>query len=555
MVIDELSSCLKACEELNYEQHQIQCQLFDGFRQRAWPVLSDPQCEWSPPAEQVRRKMWRLLRDLCHTPRAWTGSLSENLGYEKTSLVDIIVANFGEDHSGNAAQLVKTWDSLVNQANGVGPLRQLLSERIMELRGQLSDFRILATKSQQLFYTPILEELELEGGDVFCTASNLKRQKPFDALVTCGPFRENDFVFTAPRYGTIVNARWEADKDFNEFPKYLTNENRTGEEPQFPKQFPVRINEVTAKWPFNFSFQSSESVASDWSYDDFEQIYIPRNRRRSRLVKTRGGERGDLGHGKTRLRRQDSKHVQFTFFNDATLVLPFDQQDKPPVVLTIDPESDTEIQKRRPRESLLDNFEAEDDFLKPGMLIVIEPPADEELVDAASETRQTKHVHLPRWKKKVRETLAAHKEANRSVKFAMQLAGLDKEYRDVEGRLRDWCKYDPNKTLSPGTLDVFKKIVFEFAGYEKWEAAWEEVNCMWNESISVGLTERSNISQYLIASVERNFNEILSNPQTLLNVEGFSSEVIILELAEIAFISESQVRKSQIKRVIGLDLE
>ena len=161
---------------------------------------------------------------------------------------------------------------------------------IRELRDDLRDFRILCTKKQQQFYEPILRELELNGSRVFCTAALLKMEPCFSCLVTCGPFREHDFLFTSPRYDTILNIRWQSDQDIAGFPEYLTLRHRLENEPQFPDDFPVRVFRTDDERTFIIPAPPMTVThdANEWSYQDFEQIFLPRNRRFKRLKRQRG---------------------------------------------------------------------------------------------------------------------------------------------------------------------------------------------------------------------------------------------------------------------------
>ena len=387
----------------------------------------------------------------------------------------------------------------------------------------------------------------------------MKQQKPFACLVTCGPFRDNDFVFTAPRYDTILNVRWASDDDVIGFPDYLTIRDRSEDEARFPDDFPVRITEAVFERKFTYNLETTPvEMAGDWSYHEFEQIYIPRSRRRTRFSKQRGVDHGsdssEVLAGSCSTGKPIARYSNLVFYNGATLVQPFDQLNKPRLMLSIDPETDSDIKKRRPRDPLKEP-EGDDDWLEPGMFVIVQPNASDDLAAAATTDRQIDVVHLPRWKAQLREKLAALREAGRSVKFAMQQVGLDEEYRDISVSLRWWSKYELNKTHAPGKVDAFKKLVCDFVGYADWTAAWEELNNIWNESISVGLTRESNIDKYLIASVRQHIDKILDSPQTFLDVQGFSSKVLVIEVAEIQFLTDKQVDREDLDRIVGLEVE
>ena len=560
-MIDNLSSCLSACQNLAYDSIHVKSDLLDSFRLTAWQIISDPQCQWSPQCESVRRKLWRLIHSLATTPRCIVGTLGESLEFGDGQFTNAVEQSFGADQLDNANRLDRLWVLMVQ--NDAGSLRQVFRDQVRLLRDSLIDFRVLARPKLRPAYASILEELELKAQSTFCSASEIKKQSPFDCLITCGPFRENDFLFTAPRYSRILNIRWRGDEDFGDFPNFLTIRNQSEDDPQFPDDFPVNVSTNVDVHEIEFAFPPQKiKTDGSWSYHDFEEIYIPRRNRANRLLRRRGNPNGsgesasNSSSNTSASETERPEYSKISFFNGAYLIQDFDQQKKPRHVLSIDPEGDLEIKKRRPFASnaKLDG-EFEDDFLKAGMLAVIKPPASSELQDAASEDSSLDIYHLPKWKSGLREKLQALRDSGQSVKFAMQRIGLDQQYANIEGALQRWSEYVPGRTASPGSFDVFEKLLRDFIEYDKWEAAWDELNGIWNESISVGLTSNSNIGKYLIASVEKHLDEILAGPFYTLPVEGFKNDVLVLEIQDIQLLSRNQIYQTEVNKIVGLDFD
>jgi len=557
MVIDETSQCLSACNELSYTVFQLECELFDRFRNAAWPILSDPECETSPPANSIRRKLWKLILDLCQTPRGWNRTLNENLEYFDSDFSTLVETHFGETQKHNATVLQSIWDSMVEQVSNGGPIQQTISNQISILRDNVEDFRIVATRNEKPHYEPLLRELDLVGADIFCTPSNIKKQRRFSCLITTGPFREADFIFTAPRYDSIINVRWNSDQDIVGFPDYLTNRPRDSNEPKFPDDFPVQVTDKYMKESFSFAVPQIPIEHDEWSFDNFEQIYVSRQKRQNRMFRT-GRTLVDPKQDQVispSANACDKKFVKLTFFNGATILMTFDQQNKPPLLQTIDPEVSTEIVRRRPVECFSSVDELPADGLFPGMLVIIEPSADIELKSNFVQSRELEKIHLPRWKQALRTKLEEVREQRLSIGIIMGKLGLDQQYRDIGSSLKRWSTYVEGKTNASINANVFKKVVSEFAGYEQWEKAWEEINNIWNDSISAGLIKSSKIDRYLVHSVKEQIDDVVDNQMTLLDVQGFLDKVVVIEVAEIAFLTAEQIDDSLLDQIVGLILE
>ena len=550
---DELSACLRACADLTYQSIHIECAMFDSFRRLAWAIMRDPQCQWSPQCETIRRKLWRTVYALSCTPQRWEAPLSELLGVGQRDFAKIVEDFFGREQSSNARQLNDIWEAMCGAAVGGGPIHSVIAETIESLRDEMADFRIVAQKKEHATYKRILTRLELSNAELCCTPSMIKYEPPFDCLVSSGPFRQDDFLLTAPRYKRLINIRWKGDEDFGDFPNYITSRSRAEDEPAFPQDFPVNVtaHEVNRKIEIPIPIVSVNTTGSEWSYHDFERLYIPRKKRTNRLMRKRGvaevtpkwtpGDRTTL-------------YTKLVFFDDSYLIQDFDQQGKPRFQLSIDPESGLEVTKRRP--SALENEIGSDEgTLQPGMLVIIEPHATTRLSEAASDDRMFDAVHLPRWKKRLRERVASLRAKNQSILFAMQAAGLAGRYKNIENAVDRWCSESTQPPEAPGDVDNFKKLVGEFLSYDDWQAAWEEVEFIRGTNKGIGISRESRIDRYLAASVKSKLDEILGNQVTLLSVEGFDADVVIIELSDIQFLSEDHVARSELDRITGLSFE
>ena len=74
-------------------------------------------------------------------------------------------------------------------------------------------------------------------------------------------------------------------------------------------------------------------------------------------------------------------------------------------------------------------------------------------------------------------------------------------------------------------------------------------------SISQGLISNSNIDQYLKTSVEHKFAEIVDSPKSILEVEGFENEVVVIEVSEMVFLTEPQVGEFPVGKYCATDEE
>ena len=553
MVKDELSACLEACCELSYELIQIRCEAFDAFRKTAWLIMRDPQCQWSPQCEAIRRKLWRAVFSLSCVPSRWQGELTELLGIGQNEFTTIVKQIFGEEQATNAETLVRLWDTMSSRFDNEGPIGSVLTTAIGSMRDDLVDFRIVSQKKHHIGYSKILTNLELDEANICCTPSMVKHESPFDCLITCGPFRQDDFLFTSPRYKKILNIRWEGDTDFSDFPNFIAGRNRTDEEEKFPPDFPAIVFEQKSVVEFEFPVVASKEIQeSGWSYHEFEQIYIPRRKRVSRILRANRGHDASAEDNRDRSQTPSDREVHYsklTFFNESYLIESFDQQGKPRLQLSIDPESDLKIKKRRP------GFGSDDDFLHPGMLVIVEPHASERLSKAASDDQSYAPVHLPKWKQKLREHVNSLRRQNQSIKFKMQLVGLSEKYSDIENAVNRWCSHGMQPPEAPGDFDCFKRLVCDFLEYEEWELAWDEVEFIRGSNKGIGISRESNIDRYLVESVKNRINEVLGNQVTRLPVKGFDSDVIIIELDDFHFLNEEQIHKSEVNKIIGLDEE
>lgn len=552
-MVDTLSQCLKSCRKLKYHCVGFECDLFEQFRKTAFRIIQSAELEMSPQGLTIKRCLWDLLKRLSESPVRWEGPLSEFLGFEENQFIAVIERSLGSDIAVQARQLETLWNSMVSSKGG-SPLRKYLASQVKSLRDRVKDFRILTTGRYRPTYMEILEELELNGADVFCTVNTLKRLAPFSTLITCGPFRENDLIFTAPRYEQILNVRWDSDEDIAGFPEYLSFDFQDDSEGMFPNDFPCRVEEDLDIFTIELPFLPELKTVEDWSFHEFEEIYIKRRRRYRGY--TGGSDRGveDQKNGRTTLDKRNSSFTKITFFDGSFVIFPFDQQSKPPLLFSIDSESDVEIKKRRPFDPSL-QLVNEDERLTPGMLVVLEPDASESLVGAAFQKSEVVPIHLRKWKAMLAEKLNSINDSGNSIKFAMQVAGLTSKYKNITNTVRWWSRYKPGRINAPEDESSFKKLLHDFVQYPEWEKAWFEVKSLRGASISQGLISNSNIDQYLKTSVENQFAEILDCPKTILEVDGFDNDVVIIEVADVVYLPEEEVHKSQIDKYFPTDDE
>ena len=152
----------------------------------------------------------------------------------------------------------------------------------------------------------------------------------------------------------------------------------------------------------------------------------------------------------------------------------FDQQRKPPLLFSIDPEGDSEVKKRRPATPSCffeaDEREEADDCIRPGMLVIIEPHASEQLAEKATAYLDMKIIHLHLWKQKLREKLRELKDAGKSVRFALRNTNLVGDYVNIESTVHYWSQRRGEAAQAPQSYENFRQLVSEFLQYDAWEA-------------------------------------------------------------------------------------
>ncbi|HCO27056.1 MAG: hypothetical protein CME31_22470 [Gimesia sp.] len=550
---DLLSLCLKSCEKLEYEKTAIECDLFEEFRKTAFRIIQSAEMEISPQGSTIKRYLWKLIRRLSESPFAWKNTLSEVMGYQTDEFLKSIEYYLGNEVLVHANKLNDLWGKMVSLTGAQNPLAKYIFEEIELLRDEVIDFRILAIGPYRPDYLPFLEQLELDGADLFCTVNTLKKSQPFSTLITCGPFRDNDPVFTSPRYNRIVNVRWSVDKDISGFPEYLSEEVFEDTDSMFPSDFPCRVFQTEYLSKVDLQYQPEVEFGDDWSFDAFEEVYIKRRKR------YRGYSAGNFTDSITfnpeaDNKRQASSHSfsKLVFFDGSYVIFPFDQQNKPPFLFSIDPETDFEIKKRRPYDSTSQPVD-EVDKLQPGMLVIVEPDASEALAGSAFKESKKEPLHLRYWKEVVKEGIENLMTNGISIKNAMQRLKIDPYYENIEGAVKRWSKFRPGRIDSPYDLKTFKILLTEFVQYPEWEKAWLEILSLRGASISRGLIANSTIDQYLVKSVEKNSQTVLDNPKTILNVKGFDAEVIVIEVADMISLSEEDIEGLNINKYYQTD--
>jgi len=541
---DTLSRCLDACANLDYQQIGFDCDVLEQFRRTAFEIIRSATMEDSHQGQTIKRCLWDLLKRVSESPSEWEGSLSDTLAFDDGQFVEIIRRNLGEDIATQAVKLESLWDSMV-QAQGGNPVRKYIASIIKGHRNRVDDFRILTTAKFRPSFKSILEELELDGADVFCTSNTLKKCEPFTTLITCGPFRENDLIFTAPRYSKLLNVRWASDADIAGFPEYVAFDfsNNDADE-RFPSSFPVKVDSEIDIYPVEVPYRPELKTLTDWSFDEFEEVFIMRRRRYRGYLGGLGRNGNEESTGEDQGKRDASKaqaeFVKVVFFDGSYVIFPFDQQRKPPLLFSIDRESDFEIKKRRPVDLLLPRPDGDDEGLEAGMLVVLEPNASESLVGSAFKNSNIQPIHLRKWKAALKEKLDSLRAERVSSLFEMQRIGLTAKYKNIQDTVRWWSRYKPGRINSPEDEATFKTLVGEYVGYEHWKEAWFEIKSLRGASISQGLISNSNINQYLKTSVENQFAEIVDRPKSILEVKGFENEVVVIEVAETVFLTESK---------------
>ena len=557
---DTLSLCLKACSKLDYQQIGFDCEILEQFRKTAFEIVRNATMENSHQGQTIKRCLWDLIKRVSESPMEWEGTISEVLAFEENQFVDVIRRNLGNDIGIQAEKLEDLWTSMV-ESHGGNPVRKYIASIIKGHRNKVDDFRILTTGKYRPSFKSILEELELDGADVFCTSNTLKKCTPFATLITCGPFRENDLVFTAPRYTRLLNVRWSSDNDISGFPEHITFDfNGEDSNERFPSTFPVNVQPEIDEYPVEIPFRPELKTLVGWSFDEFEEVFIKRRRRyrgylggqdRNQIggLENEPGKSGGSGGG-----NRKAEYVKVSFFDGSFVNFPFDQQRKPPLLFSIDRESDFEIRKRRPVDSLLPELEGEDG-LEPGMLVVLEPDASESLIDSAFDESNIQPSHLKKWKTALKERLEQSDSQGLSVRFEMQRLGIAKGYKNIEGTVKRWTRHRTGQINAPEDESTFKTLVGDFVGYGQWKEAWFEIKSLRGASISQGLVANSNIDQYLKTSVERNLTEVIDSPKTILPVDGFENEVVVIEVSETVFLTEEQVGNCPVGRYCATDEE
>ncbi|MGB7328198.1 MAG: hypothetical protein WBD31_25200, partial [Rubripirellula sp.] len=412
------------------------------------------------------------------------------------------------------------------------PIYTSLQDRIRELRDQQTDFRILAINRQRSNYVALLDDLELTGADLFCTVAQIKKLDPFDTLVTCGPFRDDvDSLFSSPRYPNIVNVRWAHDNDVHGFPMYLnTDANLDDCDAQFPSDFPVQINAVEQFDTFECHAEEAtkDQSLTTWSFDDFEALFVNRNRERRSNSWTRkptNTERGLTDH--------DYASVKLSFVDGSEWQLGFDQAGISPQVLSIDGDGDRELRRRRLSIGL--NGE---DTLAPGMLVVVEQDATDEFREIAEVHHELSRQHLRGWKRLLRERIQESAANRRTVKFEFQLLGIRSER--IEQNVRRWST-ESDRPEAPEDWETFETVVGKFAKYSQVAEAWDEVEALRNSAKQDGRESKRNINRHLENAVRANLDAIADEPRSLLSVGGFAKPVVVVEFSHAIFYREGQL--------------
>ena len=267
VAMDILSRCLEACSKLQYQQIGFDCDILEQFRTTAFEIIRSATLENSHQGQTIKRCLWDLLKRVSESPMEWEGSISGVLAFGGGQFVEVIRRNLGDDIACQAEKPEALWNSMVDAPSG-NPIRKYIASIIKGHRNKVDDFRILTTGKYRPLFKSILEELELEGADVFCTASTLKKCDPFSTLITCGPFRENDLIFTAPRYGKLLNVRGSSDQDIAGFPEHITFDfSGDDADEKFPASFPVSVDSEIDVYPIEIFYRPELKTLAGWSFD------------------------------------------------------------------------------------------------------------------------------------------------------------------------------------------------------------------------------------------------------------------------------------------------
>ncbi len=529
-MVDVLSHCLLACQGLKYDRITIDCSIFNQFRSLLFRLLG---CELKDienvSQRNIRRQLWGLVIDLSSTPLPWVGPFDQFTKLKGKSFSDFCREQYGEEVGELATEIEECWkDRMCTQFSN--PIYTELFTLIGQLRNNQTDFRILATKRQQQFYNPLLNELELITSKVFCSVANMKQHPPFDCLVTCGPFRDGDSIFTAPRYKHIFNVRWHNDEDVSGFPDYMSIEGSTSDA-VFPEDFPVRVSitDIHRRVERSEHLLRSETLKSDkkWSFEDFESLFLKRSRLRRTKTSRQGGRIPDNAELKSEYGAVRLHFVDGSFWSKAT-----DHNGKPPFVYSIDRECDTTPIKRR---AVLDADNPTQQDLLPGMLVVVEPTASSILRELARVQRDSPKKHLAKWKIKLKEAVD---RLTGGVTFAFQSMGHQIE--NLESKMQRWVRTG-NGIGAPQEYETFELVVGKFAGYEDVEEAWDEVLTLRGDHIQEGLARESNIDEYLLSAVSENFDSLVEESRSEISVEGFDEPAVVIELSHVEFFPPGQL--------------
>jgi hypothetical protein len=533
-MVDTLSGCLDACTRLRYDRIKIDCQIFDDFRSLVFRLLRRFEGESENIFKRkLRRKLWQFVINLSSTPLPWDCPIEQHLELEPNSFERIVREQYGSEFDAVASGIITHWSDRMRERYS-NPVYAELIETVSTLRDKQFDFRILASNRQRTNYEPLLQELEVSDADVFSSFAALKSLPPFDCLVTCGPFREDiDAIFTAPKFGRLVNVRWSRDDDVPGFPNYMTFGNVVPDaEEEFPADFPVRVvlsetQKVIETVEDPDTPDATKSVAN-WSYDGFESLFVRRNR-----VRRKNGRLSDKRSTKRSTPTHPFASVQLHFIDGSYWSLGFDQSNKPPLLYSIDRDGDHTPTKRR---VALDDQISTDSELLPGMLVVVEPPASSALREMALEEHAVSRSHLAEWKALLRS--AVKELGHDSLRFKFQTLGHPVE--NVESKMQRWMSRTSGIN-APQDYETFSVVVGKFAGYPEVDAAWEEVLHLRGASIQDGRVRESNIDEYLLSSVLKNFEQLIDEPRTEIDVEGFEEPAVVIELSHVEFFLEGQL--------------
>lgn len=535
-MVDTLSVCLKSCSRLKYDRIKIDCPIFDDFRGHVFQLLRRYEGESENTFKRkLRRKLWQFVIDLSNTPLQWDCPIEQHLDLEPSSFAKTVHAQYGSEFDSVAKNIVSYWSDRMAERYS-NPIYIYLMKVIGALRDRQLDFRILASNRQRKIYAPLLHELELNEAEVFSSFVALKSVPPFDCLVTCGPFRDDfDAVFTAPRFAELFNVRWLGDNDVPGFPNYMTLGSFVPDsKAEFPSDFPVKVTVsdtlkvietiCDAKKP------GTTNSTAIWNYDNFEALFVRRNRTRRKITRI-----DDKRPVKQTNQTHEYATVQLHFIDGSYWSLEFDQSNKPPLVYSIDRDGDHTPTKRRA--ALDDELPTERD-LQPGMLVVVEPPASSALREMALEKHVVSRSHLAEWKSMLQ---CAVKNLGRvSLNFIFQTLGHPIE--NVESKMERWISQDSGIN-APQDYETFSVVIGKFAGYQEVDDAWDEVLQLRGASIQDGRVRECNIEEYLLSSVLANFEQLIDEPRTEINVEGFEEPAVVIELSHVEFFLDGQISR------------